>query len=142
MYTAILCVIYLLTQIKVRNDQKVRNKIIISAIFILVITSFFWIPLIEHKLAANYEVFKPGRMERTEVLIAFKLNLLELFVTPVNSIYVYEVGILSIALLLMSPIAIQRLKKKWVHTDFYHFYLFALVARHPMSYHDTKNISI
>lgn len=99
-------------------------------------------PLLEHKLAANYEVFKPGRMERTEVLIAFKLNLLELFITPVDNIWIYEVGILSIAILLMSPTVIKRLKKKCLHTDFYRFYQFSLITRNYMSHYDIKHIPI
>jgi len=96
----------------------------------------------QHKLATDYEVFKPGRMERTDVLIAFKLNLLELLITPVDSIWVYEIGILSIVLLLMSPMVIKKLKKKWRHTDFYRFYLFSLIARSYMLDYDIKNISI
>lgn len=106
------------------------------------ITSFFWVPLLEHKLGANYEVFKPGRMERTEVLIAFKLNFAELLITPVDNIWIYEVGILSIALLLITPIVIKRLKRKCLHTDFYRFYQFSLIARHHMSYYDINNIPI
>lgn len=128
MYTAILCAIYLIGQGKKLKNRRIRNKILISAIFILMITSFFWVPLIEHKQAIDYEVFKPGRMERTEVLIAFKLSLLELFITPSNHIWIYEIGILSIILLLASPIAIKKLKRKWIHTDFYYFYLFSLIG--------------
>lgn len=128
MYTAILCAIYLIVQGKKLKKRNIRNKIVISAIFILMITSFFWVPLLEHKQAIDYEVFKPGRMERTEVLIAFKLNLLELFITPSHHIWIYEIGILSIILLLASPIAIKKLKKKWLHTDFYYFYLFSLIG--------------
>lgn len=98
-----------------------------STIFILVITSFFWIPLLEHKLGANYEVFKPGRMERTEVLIAFKLDFKDLFYTPSENIYIYDLGLMAIIFLILSPVVIQKLRKKWKHTDFYRFYLFALV---------------
>lgn len=128
MYTAILCAIYLLTQGKKLKNRKIRNKILISIVFIVMITSFFWIPLIEHKQATNYEVFKPGRMERTEVLIAFKLNLFELFITPSNHIWVYEIGVVSIILLFTSPIVIKKMKRKLAHTDFYYFYLFAFIS--------------
>lgn len=127
MYVAILCLIYLLTQIKKLKKKEIRKKIILSIILILIITSFFWVPLLEHKLAANYEVFKPGRMERTDVLIAFKLSFLELFITPSENIMTYEIGIISVILLIASPIAIKKLKKKWRHTDFYQFYIFSLI---------------
>lgn len=95
--------------------------------FIIIITSFFWAPLLEHKIATNYEVFKPGRMERTDVLISFKLNFIELFITPSNSSMIYEIGLLSIILLVLSPIVIQKLINKYKNTDFYKFYIFSIL---------------
>ena len=99
-----------------------------SLIFILLITSFFYVPLLEHKLSADYEVFKEGRMERLEVLVAFKLSFLELFITPKENIMTYEIGFLSVILLFLSPIVIKKLKPKYKNTDFYHFYIFSLIA--------------
>lgn len=128
MYTAIFCFIYVLTQIKKLKNKNIVKKLIISLIFILVITSFFYVPLLEHKLAADYEVFKEGRMERTEVLVAFKLSFLELFITPKENIMTYEIGFLSVILLVLSPIVIKKLKKKCKNTDFYKFYIFSLIA--------------
>ena len=128
MYTAIICFIYLLTQIKKLKNKNIIRKIVISLLFIILITSFFTIPLLEHRMSANYEVFKEGRMERTDVLVAFKLSFLELFITPKENIMTYEIGFLSIILLLFSPIVIKKLKKKCKNTDFYRFYIFALIA--------------
>lgn len=127
MYVAIICFIYLLINIKKLKNKNIIKKIILCLIFIVMITSFFWAPLLEHKLNANYEVFKEGRMERTDVLIAFKLNLLELFITPKNNIMIFEIGILSILLLVFSPIVIKKILKKYKNTDFYNFYLFSLI---------------
>lgn len=127
MYTAIICFIYLLTQIKKLKNKKVIKKLITSLVFILLITSFFYVPLIEHKLSANYEVFKEGRMERTDVLIAFKLSFLELFITPKTNIMTYEIGLLSVVLLVLSPIVIKKVKQKCKNTDFYRFYIFSLI---------------
>lgn len=128
MYIAILCFLYVLTQSKKLRRKQLRNTILFSIMIILMLTSFFWVPLLEHKSLVNYEVFKTGRMERTNVLIAFKLNLSQLLVTPANQIWIYEIGLLSVVLLAISPIVIQKLKKKWRHTDFYRFYLFSLFS--------------
>lgn len=128
MYTAIICFIYLLTQIKKLKNKKIIKKLIISLIFILLITSFFYVPLLEHKLSANYEVFKEGRMERTDVLIAFKLSFLDLFITPKENIMTYEIGFFSVILLVLSPIVIKKLKQKCKNTDFYRLYIFSLIA--------------
>lgn len=128
MYVAILCLIYILTQVKSLKNKNVIKKLIISIVFILIITSFFWVPLLEHKFSAEYEVFKPGRMERTEVLIAFKLHFLDLFRTPRENIMIYEIGWVSIILLLLTPLTIKKLRKKYKATTFYSFYIFALIA--------------
>ena len=128
MYTAILCLIYLIWQSKALKKKEVRSKIIVSVVFIILLTAFFWIPLLEHKLGAEYEVFQQGRMERTEVLIAFKLNFIDLFFTTSKVGMIYEIGLISIILLVLTPIVIQKLKEKCKHTDFYRFYLFALTA--------------
>ncbi len=61
MYIAIICLIYLLTQIKKLKKRKILWNLLISLIIILMITSFYTIPLIEHKLSAEYEVFKPRK---------------------------------------------------------------------------------
>ena len=126
-YTAIICLIYILTQIKKLKIKMIRNKLLISLIFIVIITSFFLLPLFEHKNATQYEVFKPGRMERTEVLVAFKLNLSELFVTPKDNNMIYEIGWLSIVLLLATPIVIKGTKKRR-NTDSFRFYIFSLIT--------------
>lgn len=128
MYVAIICVFYLLTQIKKLKNVEVIKKLAISLIFITIITSFFWMPLLEHRFSADYEVFKSGRMERTEVMVALKLNFFELFYTPKENIRIYEIGLLSCILLLLTPLAINRFRRKCRHTDFYNFYMFSLIV--------------
>lgn len=128
MYTAIICFIYLLTQIKKLRNKQIIKKLIISVIFIITITSFFTIPMLEHKLSADYEVFKEGRMEREDVLIALKLSFSELFITQKSHIRIYEIGLLSVIILVLSPIVIQKMKKKCKNTDFYRLYIFSLIT--------------
>lgn len=127
-YVALLCFIYLFTQIKKLGDKRILKRILVSLLFIIVITSFFWVPLLEHKLATNYEVFQPGRMERTEVMIAMKLNISDLFTTPKEYIRIYEIGFLSCVVLLFTPLVIKKLAKKYKNTDFFRFYLFSLIV--------------
>ena len=66
-------------------------------------------------------------MERTDVLIAFKLDIKDLFITPKASIMTYEIGWLSVILLVFTPVVIRLLKKKYKNTDFYRFYMFSLI---------------
>ena len=127
MYVAIFCFIYLIIQNKQLRNKEVLKKISISILFIIVITSFFWAPLLEHKLNANYEVFKEGRMERQDVLVALKLDFLELIYTPKYNIRINEIGLFNIILLALTPIVIKRMNLKYKNTSFYRFYMFALI---------------
>ena len=58
MYTAIFAIIYLIINYKKLKNKLVIKKLIVSILFILIITAFFWMPLLEHKNSAEYEVFK------------------------------------------------------------------------------------
>ncbi len=129
MYVAILCFIYLLTQFrKLKENKKIILKIVAYLGIILIVTSFFWMPLLEHKLSTNYEVFKHGRMERTEVLIALKLDFIDLFITKSSNIMIFEIGLVSIVVLALTPLSIKKMTKKFKQTDCYYFYIFSLAV--------------
>lgn len=127
MYTAIFSFIYVLVNYKKLKDIEIIKKLVINILLIVVITSFFWAPLLEHKIATEYEVFKEGRMERTEVLIAYKLNFSQLFITMQNGGMIYEIGWISIIGLILTPIVLKKLKEH-KNTAFYKLYLFSLIT--------------
>lgn len=127
MYTAIISFIYLLVNYKKLKDVEIIKKLAINILLIIVITSFFWAPLLEHKMAAEYEVFKDGRMERTEVLVAYKLGFSELFITGQNGGMIYEIGWVSVIGLVLTPIVLKKIKEH-KNTQFYKLYLFSLIT--------------
>lgn len=129
MYTAIFAFIYLIINTKKLKNKDILKKIIFSLLIILTLTSFFWMPLLEHKNATQYEVFKEGRMERTNVLVAFKLDFDQLFITKFDSLMIYEIGIITLIGLVITPIVIKKIKEiKYNKTDFYKLYIFLLVS--------------
>lgn len=52
--------------------------ICISIIVLLLCTSFYWIPLLEHYFATTYEVFVPERMYNNETIISTKSSIIDL----------------------------------------------------------------
>lgn len=106
------------------------KNIIISISFILIITSFFWAPLLEQKASAEYEVFQSGRMERTDVLVAYKLDFSDLFYTPKTSTMIFGIGLVTMLGLILTPIAIKKMtkEKKYVRPELWKMYLFCLIA--------------
>lgn len=77
-YTTIFCFVYLLINYK-NIKLKQIGYILLNMILILLCTSFYWVPLIEHYLATSYEVFVQGRMYSNSTIIGSKLSILDLF---------------------------------------------------------------
>lgn len=122
MYTAIIAMIYVLIHIKKLKDKIIFKKLAISFILILCITSFFWLPMLEQKMNTNYEVFKEGRMERTDALIYYKLDLIDLIYTKQGNM-TFEIGLFTLIGLILTPFVIQKIDKKYKG-----LYIFSLVA--------------
>lgn len=80
-YTAIFCFVYLLINYKKLTMKGTTKKILICILLILLCTSFYWIPLLEHMMATTYEVFIPQRMYKDNTLISSKLSVSNLFIT-------------------------------------------------------------
>lgn len=122
MYTAIFCFIYLLINIKELKNKQVIKMLVINILLIILLTSFYTIPLLEHKLSADYEVFKPGRMERTDSLIQNKIKPIQLIYTaPYN--FCFEIGLVSIIGLVLTILAHKKIEKSAKK-----FYWFALIS--------------
>lgn len=129
MYTAIFCFIYVLLHSKRLKNKNVLKQLIVNLVFAIAITSFFWMPLLETKQSAEYEVFQPGRMERTEVLVAYKLDTTDLLFTKPDGGMIYEIGFLSLIGLALTPIAIKKMRKNKKQMAFlYKTYIFMLIA--------------
>ena len=124
MYTAILALIYIIINIKKLQEKSIQKKLIICTVLVLIITAFFWMPLLEHKQAAKYEVFKDGRMERTEVLVAYKLDFYRLFFTKSNDYMIYDIGFVTLLGLVLTPLAMKKVKE----TTYHKLYLFMLIS--------------
>ena len=58
-YTAIFCVAYILVNIKDCLKDGVLKKIIINAVFIILMSALFLIPMLEFKSQAQYSIFTP-----------------------------------------------------------------------------------
>ena len=122
MYTAIFCFIYLLINIKELKNKQVIKMLIVNILLILLLTSFYTIPLLEHKLNTDYEVFKPGRMERIDSLIQNKVKPIQLIYTAPYS-FCFEIGLVSIIGLVLTILAHKKIEKSVKK-----FYWFALIS--------------
>lgn len=123
MYTAIICFIYLIVFFKKLKSKTVLKNIGVNLLFCILMTSFYWVGLLQHYFNTSYEVFVPGRMEREEVLIFYKAKFFQLFITSSEQTMIYAIGLLSVIGLVLTPIAYKKIPKEYKKT-----YMFFLIA--------------
>ena len=111
MYAAIFCFIYLIINIKKLKDKQVLKMLGINILLILLVTSFYLLPMLEHKMATDYEVFMPGRMERTEELIRNKVDLIDLIYTKSGN-FMFEIGLVTLIGLVLTLLAYKQVPKE------------------------------
>ena len=116
MYTAIICLLYLVFNIKKLKSIKVIRILVISLVCILLITSFYWVGLLQHHNATSYEVFVPGRMEVGNKLEYYKTEFYQLFYTNKDQTMIYAIGLVTILGLVLTPIAWKNVEKDYKGT--------------------------
>lgn len=125
MYTAIICFVYLIVFFKKLKSKTVLKNIGVNLLFCILMTSFYWVGLLQHYFSTSYEVFVPGRMEREEVLIFYKAKFSQLFITSSEQTMIYAIGLLSVIGLVLTPIAYKKIPEEYKKT--YMFFLITVV---------------
>jgi len=128
---SIFALAYVICNFKKLQDVKVRNGLILNIIIILLVTSFYWVPLLETKLSAKYQVYEKGMMSTSEVTAGHGLNIKQLFVTMNDGSYVFELGPHVIIMLAFSIMTIRRIRKELKNQ--YYFFLIAGIVTLWMS---------
>ena len=123
MYTVIICFAYLIVFFKKLKSKTVLKNLGVNLLFCLLMTSFYWVGLLQHYFNTSYEVFVPGRMEREEVLIFYKAKFSQLFITNSEQTMIYAIGLLSVIGLVLTPIAYKKIPKEYKKT-----YMFFLIT--------------
>lgn len=122
MYVAIFSFIYLLINIKKLKNVEVLKMLLINILLIILLSSFYLLPMLEHKLDTEYEVFKEGRMENDATIIDSKTDLIDLIYTE-NGELVREIGFVTLIGLLLTFIAFKKIEKENKM-----IYLFSLIS--------------
>lgn len=110
MYTAIICFIYVLVNIKKLKNKETWKMIGTNILLILLLSSFYIVPMLEHMVSTEYEVFQEGRMEIEEKLISSKASLLDLVYTEDGNL-IKEIGFVTLIGLLLTIIARKKIEK-------------------------------
>ena len=109
--TAIFAIIYCIVNIKNFSSSNVKKRLAIDILFIILITSFFWMPFLETKFFTDYRVYEEDAMSTQESFLSHTLKIKDFFITKSNNPYVFEVGLPVILMLAFSAMTIRRLKE-------------------------------
>ena len=124
--TIMIVAIYVLYNIKKLKDIKILKKILVNIIFICLIVSFFYVPLMEAKLSADYAVFEYGKMGSTESVKQNSVYLFQLLFGKMQSGSSYplsnpenvnkdmclSLGLFLVIPILCTPFIYQDIKKE------------------------------
>ncbi len=107
---AIFCFIYLICNIQKLKDKQVVKKLIISICSILLITSYYWIPMIESTMLAKYEVYEENKMSTIESVNSHGVGLKTLLNSKKN-FQIHEIGLATIILVGISILKYKKINK-------------------------------
>lgn len=103
--TALFAMFYVIYNLEKFKDKKILKKLLVNCLFIILITSFYWIPLVQTRLLSNYQVYELGMMSTSEKTADNGLEFDQLFVTMNDGSFVFELGphiLIMVALSIMT----------------------------------------
>ncbi len=122
-YVAMLGAIYVLFYIKKMLNKEILKKIGINIFFILLVSMFFWLPLLEAKQSADYTIFDDGLM-RTNPIYS-QNNTIELYQYFVDKEeengVTFIIGIPTLIFIIATIFTIRKVNKPY--KDFYMLFL-------------------
>ncbi len=109
---AIFSLFYIVFNLEKIKESRVKKGLIINIVFILLITSFFWIPMLETKIHTDYRVYETESMSTPESTANSGLKINQLFVTQNNGSYIFELGPHIIIMLALSIMGVRHIKSE------------------------------
>lgn len=128
-YSAIFALIYLILNFKLLKNKNAIKKIGINIIFILAITAFFTIPLMEHRINCDYVIFNSTSMRSLPSDVqnsTLKISQLFKDIGEVNGVS-FTLGIPLIILTILGVISFKKIDKD-IKDDYITFAIIATIS--------------
>lgn len=109
--TAFFAFIYLIFNFRKLKDIKILKKILLSILLTLMVTSYFWIPLLENSINTKYEVYEPNKMSSSESVNYHRVELKDL-ISNKDNFQIHELGIVTIAFVLLTIYSIWKMDRE------------------------------
>ncbi len=128
-YSAIFALLYIIFNFKQLKNKEVIKKIAINVIFILAITAFFTVPLMEHKILGNYVIFNSTSMRSLPSDVqnsTIKISQLFKDIGEVNGVS-FKIGIPLIILTLLGIVSYKKVDKN-IRSEYITFAVIAMIS--------------
>lgn len=128
-YSAIFALLYIIFNFKQLKNKGVIRKIAINVIFILAITTFFTVPLMEHKILGNYVIFNSTSMKSLPSDVqnsTIKISQLFKDIGEVNGVS-FKIGIPLIILTLLGIVSYKKVDKN-IRSEYITFTVIAMIS--------------
>ena len=128
-YSAIFALLYIVFNFRQLKNKEVIRKIAINVIFILAITAFFTVPLMEHKILGNYVIFNSTSMRSLPSDVqnsTIKISQLFKDIGEVNGVS-FKVGIPLIILTLLGIVSYKKIDKN-IKSEYITFAVIAMIS--------------
>ena len=110
---ALFALIYVVFYFEKLKDKKILKELLINIIFIILVTSFYWMPMLETRFTTDYQAYEPGMMSTSEQTASHGLGIKQLFVTMNDGSYVFELGPHILVMLALSIMALRLLRPEF-----------------------------
>ena len=128
-YSVIFALLYIIFNFKQLKNKEVIKKIAINVIFILAITAFFTVPLMEHKILGNYVIFNSTSMRSLPSDVqnsTIKISQLFKDIGEVNGVS-FKIGIPLIILTLLGIVSYKKVDKN-IRSEYITFAVIAMIS--------------
>lgn len=127
LFTAVFALFYVIFNLEKIKETRIKKGLLINIVFIVLATSFFWLPLLETKFSANYQVYEQAAMSTAESTAEHGLKLKQLFVTTKDGSYIFELGPHIIIILALSIMSFRLIKKE-LKENYALFLVFSIIT--------------
>lgn len=108
---AFFAICYVILKFEKITDKRIIKILLLNILFILLITGFFWLPMLQTRVSSSYAVYTEGMMATPESTANRALSLKQLFITEGEGEFVFELGLNIIIMLVFSVMSLKIITK-------------------------------
>ena len=126
--TAIISFIYLCINISCIKNKDILINLLKNCLLIVLMTAFFWMPLLETKFSTDYSVYQKDTMSTIESFNNNKLDFSSLYDSKENSTYIYKLCTPTIFMFLISIFSFKKILQKYYKKEYFFFFFLGILT--------------